>query len=56
VLAVSEQVGYKLGFSVRRGGNPFFADPLRLKRDQILKREMETFAKRLKTFYEFSLK
>jgi peptidoglycan/xylan/chitin deacetylase (PgdA/CDA1 family) len=56
VLAISEQVGYKLGFSVRRGGNPFFADPLRLKRDQILKREMGTFAKRLKTFYEFSLK
>jgi peptidoglycan/xylan/chitin deacetylase (PgdA/CDA1 family) len=56
VLAISEQVGYKLGFSVRRGGNPFFADPLRLKRDQILKREMKTFAKRLKTFYEFSLK
>lgn len=56
VLAISEQMGYKLGFSVRRGGNPFFVDPLRLKRDQILKREMETFAKRLKTFYEFSLK
>jgi peptidoglycan/xylan/chitin deacetylase (PgdA/CDA1 family) len=56
VLAISEQMGYKLGFSVRRGGNPFFADPLRLKRDQILKREMEAFAKRLKTFYEFSLK
>ena len=56
VLAVSEQVGYKLGFSVRRGGNPFFADPLKLKRDQILKREMETFAKRLETFVEFSVK
>jgi peptidoglycan/xylan/chitin deacetylase (PgdA/CDA1 family) len=56
VLAISEQVGYKLGFSVRRGGNPFFADPLRLKRDQILQREMETFAKRLETFVEFSLK
>lgn len=56
VLAICEQVGYKLGFSVRRGGNPFFADPLRLKRDQILEREMETFAKRLETFVEFSLK
>jgi peptidoglycan/xylan/chitin deacetylase (PgdA/CDA1 family) len=56
VLAVSEQAGYKLGFSVRRGGNPFFADPLKLKRDQILKREMETFAKRLETFVEFSVK
>ena len=56
VLAASEQVGYKLGFSVKRGGNPFFADPLRLKRDQILKKDMETFAKRLRTFYEFSLK
>jgi hypothetical protein len=41
---------------VKRGGNPFFADPLRLKRDQILKKDMETFAKRLRTFYEFSLK
>lgn len=56
VLSISEQAGYRLGFSVRRGGNPFFADPLRLKRDQILKRDKETFAKRLKTFYEFSLK
>jgi len=56
VMAISEQVGYKLGFSVKRGGNPFFADPLRLKRDQILKKDMETFAKRLRTFYEFSLK
>ncbi len=56
VLAISQQVGYRLGFSVKRGGNPFFADPLRLKRDQILKREMETFAKRLETFYEFPLK
>jgi len=56
ILEVSEQVGYTLGFSVKRGGNPFFADPLRLKRDQILKREMKTFVKRLKTFYEFSLK
>ena len=56
VLAISEQVGYRLGFSVKRGGNPFFADPLRLKRDQILKRDMEAFAKRLETFVEFSLK
>jgi len=56
ILEVSEQVGYTLGFSVKRGGNPFFADPLRLKRDQILKREMKTFVERLKTFYEFSLK
>jgi peptidoglycan/xylan/chitin deacetylase (PgdA/CDA1 family) len=56
ILAICEQVGYKLGFSVRRGGNPFFADPLRLKRDQILKREMDAFARRLETFVEFSLK
>ena len=56
VLVLSEQAGYKLGFSVKRGGNPFFADPLKLKRDQILKKDMETFAKRLRTFYEFSLK
>jgi hypothetical protein len=41
--------------SVRRGGNPFFANPLALKRDQVLKRDMDTFASRLKTFYPLAL-
>lgn len=55
ILRMVEQAGYKMGFSVKRGGNPFFADPLNLKRNQILKRDMKTFITRLKTFQKLSL-
>ncbi|MEE9504673.1 MAG: polysaccharide deacetylase family protein [Thermodesulfobacteriota bacterium] len=55
VLNICDQAGYKIGLSVKGGGNPFFADPLALKRDQILKKEMESFITMVKTFYEFSL-
>lgn len=56
VLRICDQVGYKMALSVKRGGNPFFADPLYLRRDQILKRDMKNFIKRLKTFHKLSLK
>jgi len=56
ILRICDQVGYKMAVSVKRGGNPFFADPLFLKRDQILERDMETFITVLKTFHEFSLR
>jgi peptidoglycan/xylan/chitin deacetylase (PgdA/CDA1 family) len=49
-VAASKQTGYKLAMSVKRGGNPFFANAFTLKRDQILERDMATFIKRLKTF------
>jgi len=55
VLAVADEVGFKLAFSARRGGNPFFADPLNLNRTQVLKRNMENFTYRLKTFHEYPL-
>ena len=55
VLLIVEEAGYKLGLTVQRGGNPFFADPLTLKRDPIIKRDMETFLQRLKSFHEFAL-
>lgn len=55
VLNICDQVGYRIGLSVERGGNPFFADPLALKRNQILKRDLESFITKVKTFYEFSL-
>ena len=54
-LNMCDRVGYKMAFSVKRGGNPFFADPLNLKRNQILKRDIGAFIARLKTFYTFSL-
>jgi len=50
VVASAQQAGYKLAMSVKRGGNPFFANALTLRRDQILERDMPTFVKRLKTF------
>ena len=56
VLRICDQVGYEMALSVKRGGNPFFADPLYLRRDQILKRDMKNFIKRLKTFHKLSLK
>lgn len=56
VLNLCEQVGYKMGFSVRKGGNPFFSDPLTLRRNQILKKDMQSFVSRLTTFHHVSLR
>ena len=55
-MQMSKAAGYKIAMSVKRGGNPFFTDPLMLRRDQILKRDMQTFISRLKTFNHLSLK
>jgi len=55
VVKLSIEAGYKIAVSVKRGGNPFFANPLTLKRDQILSRDLDTFASRLKTFNNFPL-
>ena len=56
VMDVARQAGYRMALSVRRGGNPFFANTLSLKRDQILKRDIATFGSRLKTFENLLLK
>jgi peptidoglycan/xylan/chitin deacetylase (PgdA/CDA1 family) len=55
-IQTAREAGYKIAMSVKRGGNPFFANPLTLKRDQILKKDMQTFISRLKTFNLLSLK
>jgi peptidoglycan/xylan/chitin deacetylase (PgdA/CDA1 family) len=56
VISLSRQAGYRIGVTVDRGGNPFFADPFVVKRDQILKRDMNRFVSRLKTFHHYPLK
>jgi peptidoglycan/xylan/chitin deacetylase (PgdA/CDA1 family) len=56
VLEISEQLGYTMGLTVKRGGNPFFNDPLTLRRDQVLSRKLKTFASRLKTFSKAQLR
>jgi len=55
-INVARQAGYKIAMSIRRGGNPFFVNPLCLRRDQILEGDMQTFLFRLKTFNNLSLK
>jgi peptidoglycan/xylan/chitin deacetylase (PgdA/CDA1 family) len=55
-IQMAKEAGYKLAMSVKRGGNPFFANPLTLKRDQILEKDMQSFVSRLKTFNHLSLK
>jgi peptidoglycan/xylan/chitin deacetylase (PgdA/CDA1 family) len=56
ILSLCEEMGYKLGFSVKRGGNPFFSDPLTLRRNQILRKDMQSFVARLRTFRKVSLR
>ncbi len=56
VISLSRQAGYKIGVTVDRGSNPFYANPFLLKRDQILKRDMKRFTSRLKTFKKYPLK
>ena len=55
ILHLSDQAGYKIGVTVERGANPFFADPLLLERSQILKTDLKSFVTMLKTFNEFPL-
>lgn len=56
VLSLCEEAGYTLGLSVNRGGNPFFSDPLALRRDQIMGKDMESFVQSLDTFRELPLR
>lgn len=56
VLKLCEETGYRVGFSVKAGGNAFYSEPLTLKRDQILKKDMESFSMKLKTVHPISLK
>ena len=55
-VLLSQQAGYKLALGIQNGGNPFFADPQALKRNQILSEDWEYFKKRTKTRQPISLK
>ncbi|MBW2137152.1 MAG: polysaccharide deacetylase family protein [Deltaproteobacteria bacterium] len=56
LLIMAEQAGYKLGLTVQPGSNPFFSDPMALKRNQIVKGEMGPFIAKLVVFKKFSLR
>ena len=55
-IQMAREAGYKMAMSVKRGGNAFFANPLTLRRDQILKKDLQSFISRLKTFNHVTLK
>jgi peptidoglycan/xylan/chitin deacetylase (PgdA/CDA1 family) len=55
-LEMTRKAGYRLAVTVNRGGNPFFSNAFLLRRDMILKKDMATFERRLKTFESFSLR
>ncbi len=55
-IAMAKAAGYKMAVTVERGTNPFFSNPLDLRRDMILKRDMKSFISRLKTFNSVSLR
>ncbi len=56
LMEMTRDAGYRISVTVDRGGNPFFSNPLALKRDMILKKDMESFISRLKIFNNLSLK
>ena len=55
-VQLTQKAGYQLGLGIQYGGNPFFADPLSLKRNQILSDDFEYFKKRIQTLKPISLK
>ena len=56
ILGLFSKAGYKLGLTIRNGGNSFFANPLTLKRSQILEENMEYFVDRIQIIQPISLR
>jgi peptidoglycan/xylan/chitin deacetylase (PgdA/CDA1 family) len=56
ILGLFSKAGYKLGLTIRTGGNSFFANPLTLKRSQILEEKMEYFVDRIQIIQPISLR
>jgi peptidoglycan/xylan/chitin deacetylase (PgdA/CDA1 family) len=55
ILQMCHSLGYRLGVTLRPGANPFFADPLALRREQISGEGGAPFKERLKLFESASL-
>ena len=56
ILDLFPKAGYKLGLTIRNGGNSFFANPLTLKRSQILEENMAYFVDRIQIVQPISLR
>jgi peptidoglycan/xylan/chitin deacetylase (PgdA/CDA1 family) len=55
VLAQTEAAGYRLGLTVERGANSFFMDAMVLKRNQVLKEDLDYFSSRITTLHPVTL-
>lgn len=49
VVRIARRLGYKLGLTVKKGRNPFFANNFKLSRTMVLKSDIESFRLALKT-------
>ena len=56
ILDLIPKAGYKLGLTIRNGGNSFLANPLTLKRSQILEENMKYFVDRVQIIQPISLR
>jgi len=56
ILDLFPKAGYKLGLTIRTGGNSFFANPLTIKRSQILEENMAYFVDRIQIIQPISLR
>jgi len=56
ILLMAERAGYSIGLTNQPGSNPFFADPMSLKRWRITEQDKDGFIADLKVFKMFSLR
>jgi peptidoglycan/xylan/chitin deacetylase (PgdA/CDA1 family) len=56
ILDLFPKAGYKLGLTIRNGGNSFLSNPLTLKRSQILAENMAYFVDRIQIIQPISLR
>ncbi|MBW2064375.1 MAG: polysaccharide deacetylase family protein [Deltaproteobacteria bacterium] len=56
ILLIAERVGYSIGLTDQPGSNPFFADPMSLKRWRITEQDKDGFIASLQVFKRFFLR
>jgi len=56
ILLMAERAGYRIGLTDQPGSNPFFADPMSLKRHRVTREDMGKFIANLTVFKMFSLR
>lgn len=55
ILEAAQAAGYRLGLTLERGANPFFMNPMALKRNQVLAEDLDHFRSRIATLYPVTL-